>query len=322
MQQWGAAGAREHDGRWYGFVFRLARYTLNTALGDTAILSILRLFLLLVAFARRPLRLAQLGGGMVLAVAHAACCTLAVAKCWTYTEWESGVPSAFVIAGALASLVEVQALRVHQRYFPPPPPPADAAEIGAAATTKAAAAKQAAESAVRWRKMALVLRPYFLPEGLQHRLLVALTWACLLSSKLANLWAPLFLGSAIQQLSESKSLPLGQIVAYSALMLANKVFKELQTIAYIKVKQTAYRELARTTFAHLHSLSLEWHLQKKMGEVLRAMDRGVSAADNMVSYLFLYLLPAIAECVVTFMIFYTHFKIVGLASIAFLSFAL
>jgi ABC-type multidrug transport system fused ATPase/permease subunit len=226
----------------------------------------------------------------------------------------------FVIAGALVSLIEVRALRVIQGCFPPPLPPVEAE--AAEPATKAAAAKKAAESAVRWRKMALVLKPYFLPEGLQHRLLVAVTWACLLASKLANLWAPLYLGSAIQQLSESKTLPLAEIVLYSGLMLANKLFKELQTIAYIKVKQTAYRELARTTFAHLHALSLEWHLQKKMGEVLRAMDRGVSAADNMVSYLFLYLLPAVAECIVTFIIFYAHFQIVGLASIAFLSFVL
>lgn len=52
-------------------------------------------------------------------------------------------------------------------------------------------------------------------------------------------------------------------------------------MVYLKVKQTAYVEIAEETFRHLHTLSLEWHLKKKMGNVLRSMDRGVSAANTL-----------------------------------------
>ena len=31
-------------------------------------------------------------------------------------------------------------------------------------------------------------------------------------------------------------------------------------------------------------LSLDWHLRKKMGEVLRVMDRGITSADSVMSY--------------------------------------
>jgi ABC-type transport system involved in Fe-S cluster assembly fused permease/ATPase subunit len=34
------------------------------------------------------------------------------------------------------------------------------------------------------------------------------------------------------------------------------------------------------------SLSLDWHLRKKMGNTLRAMDRGVESANSVVNYLF------------------------------------
>jgi len=65
------------------------------------------------------------------------------------------------------------------------------------------------------------------------------------------------------------------------------------------VKQQAYIEIAEQSFAHLHTLSLQWHLKKKMGNVVRSMDRGTDAANNLITYLFLYLVPAIAECIAT-----------------------
>jgi ABC-type transport system involved in Fe-S cluster assembly fused permease/ATPase subunit len=61
------------------------------------------------------------------------------------------------------------------------------------------------------------------------------------------------------------------------------------------VKQQAYIEIAEQTFGHLHSLSLQWHLKKKMGNVIRSMDRGTDAANNLITYLFLYLVPAIGK---------------------------
>jgi len=159
------------------------------------------------------------------------------------------------------------------------------------------------------------------PAGWLNRALVVLTWSALILQKVCTLWSPLFIGEAVQTLADGGGVPYLAIIVYSLLVLSNKFLKEVQNISYIKVKQTAYRQLAVQTFWHLHALSLEWHVAKKMGEVLRSMDRGVNAANNMVSYLFLYLMPAVVECVLTFMIFYSHFEVVGLASVAFLSFA-
>lgn len=66
-----------------------------------------------------------------------------------------------------------------------------------------------------------------------------------------------------------------------------------------RVKKQAYIEIAEQSFAHLHTLSLQWHLKKKMGNVVRSMDRGTDAANNLITYLFLYLVPAIGECIAT-----------------------
>ena len=74
------------------------------------------------------------------------------------------------------------------------------------------------------------------------------------------------------------------------------------------------------TFKHLHTLSLDWHLKKKIGHVLRIMDRGIRSADSVMNYLVLYLIPSIIECMVTFTIFYIKFKSPKLAVIGFLCF--
>jgi ATP-binding cassette, subfamily B, heavy metal transporter len=47
--------------------------------------------------------------------------------------------------------------------------------------------------------------------------------------------------------------------------------------------------------------------------VLRSMDRGISACDTLMKYLFLWLLPAMAECLVVTIIFAMYFNYLPLA---------
>jgi ATP-binding cassette, subfamily B, heavy metal transporter len=91
------------------------------------------------------------------------------------------------------------------------------------------------------------------------------------------------------------------------------VFKEGQSLVYLKVAQAAFIQLSETVFVHLHQLSFDWHLQKKLGEVIRSMDRGIEACDTLMKYLFLWLFPALAECLVVCIIFATYFHYAPLA---------
>eukprot|EP00468_Gymnochlora_sp_CCMP2014_P011937 CAMPEP_0167765106 /NCGR_PEP_ID=MMETSP0110_2-20121227/14472_1 /TAXON_ID=629695 /ORGANISM="Gymnochlora sp., Strain CCMP2014" /LENGTH=564 /DNA_ID=CAMNT_0007652721 /DNA_START=657 /DNA_END=2351 /DNA_ORIENTATION=+ len=129
--------------------------------------------------------------------------------------------------------------------------------------------------------------------------------------------APLYIGNAVNELRNGR-VDYFSIIMYAALSFANVLFNQLQKLIYLRVKQTAYQEISRNTFEHLHSLSLEWHLKKKMGHVLRSMDRGVNSANTVVSYLFLYLVPSMVECLIVFVIFYTRYEEPALAVIAFL----
>jgi ABC-type transport system involved in Fe-S cluster assembly fused permease/ATPase subunit len=90
-------------------------------------------------------------------------------------------------------------------------------------------------------------------------------------------------------------------------------FREGQSLIYLKVAQAAFVQLSETTFVHLHTLSLDWHLSKKLGEVIRSMDRGIAACDTLMKYLFLWLVPAFFECIVVCLIFATYFHYLPLA---------
>jgi len=55
---------------------------------------------------------------------------------------------------------------------------------------------------------------------------------------------------------------------------------------------------------------------------MRAIDRGLDSADTIMTYLVLYLLPAIGECIAVCIIFLFHFRQWQLALVLFLSLAL
>ena len=166
-----------------------------------------------------------------------------------------------------------------------------------------------------------VLRPYFWPRGCKPKLRSMSTFVLLIGSKACNIMAPLFIGAATQQLVTMKEVPWNYLALYFAACFSSRALRELQSAVYLRVKQKAFAEIAEMTFRHLHSLSLDWHLTKKIGHVLRIMDRGISSANSVMNYLVLYLIPSVIECIVTFVIFYTRFKSPQLAVLAFCSFS-
>eukprot|EP01060_Flectonema_neradi_P037884 TRINITY_DN7778_c0_g5_i1.p1 TRINITY_DN7778_c0_g5~~TRINITY_DN7778_c0_g5_i1.p1 ORF type:complete len:805 (+),score=125.05 TRINITY_DN7778_c0_g5_i1:53-2416(+) len=167
----------------------------------------------------------------------------------------------------------------------------------------------------------VILRPYFLPKGLLNKLRAVLTWVSIIGAKICNIYIPLLMGKIVTDLTNGHSATTA-ILTYCCVALLAKGLKEAQNVIYVKVKQVAFAEMAEHVFQHIHNLSLEWHLRKKMGQVIRSMDRGTAAADGIVTYLFLYLIPTILECIVTFAMFYAHFGKPDLAAICLLSFAL
>lgn len=55
----------------------------------------------------------------------------------------------------------------------------------------------------------------------------------------------------------------------------------LRTFLWVWVQQFTNRQVQVQLFAHLHGLSLRWHLGRRTGEVLRSVDRGTSSINSL-----------------------------------------
>jgi ABC-type bacteriocin/lantibiotic exporter with double-glycine peptidase domain len=149
---------------------------------------------------------------------------------------------------------------------------------------------------------------------LANRLRAVLTWVCVIISKVCSIISPLYLGWASTALAHAEyGKCIRYTILYNVISWLSSTFKEGQSLMYLKVKQAAFVQLSQTAFGHLHSLSLDWHLRKKLGEVLRSMDRGIAACDTLMNYLFLWLIPAIAECCIVCVLFAVYFQYAPLA---------
>lgn len=181
------------------------------------------------------------------------------------------------------------------------------------------ATREGKKARLNKRALLFILKPYFWPDAtstsaILNRVRAVTTWLCVGGSKGCSLYAPILLGRASTSLTRGDyDGAIKNAVLYSVIQFAGSTLREAQSLVYLRVAQAAFVQLSEASFNHLHSLSLDWHLRKKLGEVIRSMDRGIAACDNLMKYMFLWLVPAIGECILVTIIFATYFDYFPLA---------
>ena len=158
------------------------------------------------------------------------------------------------------------------------------------------------ESRVTTKDYYTLLLPYFWPKDRWERVSAMSCFALLGLSKACGVASPAFLGRATDQLLRG-NMPIFDLLMFGALRFGVSGFEEAQKLVYLRTKEVAYHEIACRVFVHLHQLSLHWHISKRSGVVLRAMDRGISSASTVVDMLFLRLVPTLIEMGVLVAIF-------------------
>ncbi|XP_058823567.1 ATP-binding cassette sub-family B member 6 [Topomyia yanbarensis] len=86
------------------------------------------------------------------------------------------------------------------------------------------------------------------------------------------------------------------------------LLNNLRSFLWIRIQQYTTREIEVELFAHLHSLSLRWHLNRKTGEVLRVMDRGTDSINNLLNYILFSITPTIVDILVAVIFFVLAFN--------------
>src|SRR5262249_33558927 len=64
---------------------------------------------------------------------------------------------------------------------------------------------------------------------------------------------------------------------------------------FAKVQYHALREVGVSTFAHVHTLSLRFHLERKTGGLSRIIERGTKGIDTLLSFAIFSIFPTILQ---------------------------
>jgi ATP-binding cassette, subfamily B, heavy metal transporter len=162
----------------------------------------------------------------------------------------------------------------------------------------ARAAVEEGDGAPSFRPLWMLL-PYLWPKGnpeLRLRVFAALFF--LLLATAATSVSPLFYGWAVDVLAKSPAgialgLALAWVGAYTASRILMQLFAQLRDGIFAKVQYHAMREVSVQTFAHVHRLSLRFHLERKTGGLSRIIERGIKGIDTLLSFTLFSIFPTI-----------------------------
>jgi ATP-binding cassette, subfamily B, heavy metal transporter len=156
--------------------------------------------------------------------------------------------------------------------------------------------------------------PYLWPKdqpGLRLRIVLAML--LVVASKAVQLSMGFVYGAAIDRmkpgLEAGVTLAIGLVVAYAGGRFAGVLFDNFRNIIFERVGQDATRRLAINVFAHLHDLSLRFHLNRRTGAVTKVIERGTKSIDTMLYFLLFNIAPTVIELAAVTIIFWTKFGV-------------
>src|SRR5215218_3664763 len=151
------------------------------------------------------------------------------------------------------------------------------------------------------------LWPYLWPHGradLQRRVFYA--FGLLLVAKLVTVATPFtfkWATDALVAVTQGKAAPglwgapILLTVLYGLARIAMAVLSQVRDGLFAKVAMHAVRQLALKTFAHIHRLSLRFHLERKIGGLTRVLERGRNGIEELSRLFVLQLIPTVLEFV-------------------------
>ena len=155
--------------------------------------------------------------------------------------------------------------------------------------------------------------PYLWPKGgtaLKGRIIGAMMFVLL--SKLVQVYgAPFALQGAVDGMARgdrsATNLIVLMIIGYAAARFGGTFFDNVRNVIFERVGQTATARLAGNVFAHLHTLSLRFHLERRTGAVTKVVERGTKSIDTMLYFMLFNIAPTVLELGMVIGIFGTRF---------------
>ena len=169
-----------------------------------------------------------------------------------------------------------------------------------------------------WRLM-----PYLWPPGrpdLKTRVILSIGFLVLAIA--ATTVSQQFLGAAVDEFGTtparaSLAIVIALVAAYALSRILMQTFAQLRDGVFAQVQYHAMREVAVETFAHVHTLSLRFHLERKTGGLSRVIERGTKGIDTLLSFALFSIFPTIFLVLIySGMLLYTFNVWVALTALA------
>ncbi|PVV08674.1 MAG: metal ABC transporter permease [gamma proteobacterium symbiont of Ctena orbiculata] len=153
-----------------------------------------------------------------------------------------------------------------------------------------------------------------LPFLWEYRGRALLALACLVLAKVANVGIPLLLKEIVDALDKNDQtllvLPLFLLLGYGALRLGSSLFNELRDAIFARVRYHAMRNLSNRVLAHLHDLSLRFHLERQTGAISRDLERGTRSVSTILNYMVFSIIPMVVEFALVAAVLLSQYEIV------------
>jgi len=108
-------------------------------------------------------------------------------------------------------------------------------------------------------------------------------------------------------LEPAAEIAMALVAAYALARFGGVFFNNVRNVVFERVGQDATRHLAENVFAHLHRLSLRFHLERRTGAVAKVIERGTKSIDVMLYFLLFNIAPTVIELVIVSGIFWVMF---------------
>ncbi|MDQ7076075.1 MAG: ABC transporter ATP-binding protein/permease [Gammaproteobacteria bacterium] len=134
----------------------------------------------------------------------------------------------------------------------------------------------------------------------------------LLLAKFAIVGVPLVFKEIIdfldQEPQNAVALPVALLLIYGALRLFASLFNELRDAIFARVRHRAMHKLSNRVIAHLHRLSLRFHLERRTGAISRDLERGARSVSSILNYLVFNIFPTAVEFMLVAAILFSQYS--------------
>jgi ATP-binding cassette, subfamily B, heavy metal transporter len=154
--------------------------------------------------------------------------------------------------------------------------------------------------------------PYLWPHdnnALRIRIVIALL--LVLVSKAVQLSMGFVYGAAIDRMQPGMEagvmIAVALVAAYAGARFGGVLFDNIRNVVFERVGQDATRQLAENVFAHLHRLSMRFHMNRRTGAVTKVIERGTKSIDIMLYFMLFNIAPTVIELAAVLVIFWIKF---------------